>query len=444
MVKIITNGTVVTRDSQGKIIFDGAVVCQNNSIVEVGKATEIKQKYPDAEYIDAHGGIIMPGFINPHAHAYCSFTRGLGMKGFVPKNFMDNLKNKWWYIDSKFTLEQCRQMARVSFLEAIKNGVTTEFDHHASFGNITGSLSELGAAAKEIGIRACLCYEVSDRAGKENARKAVDENIAWLRQSEKEDCLTGMMGLHASFTLSDETMKYAIQQMEGNQAYHIHVAECMEDEEECVEKYGIRIIERLNRLGMLGKQTLIAHGVYLDEFELEQIKEKDAMVVSNPESNMNNAVDCPPGMELVHRGIVTGLGMDGFTHDMVSAWRIANALYKYVSRDINCGWEELPNMIFQGNAAIASRCFGKKIGGIEKGAAADIIVVNYFSPTPLDASNINAHILFGMSGKDVVTVMCNGNILMQDRKLIGIDEEKLYAEARIEAEKLWKQIEKRK
>lgn len=211
-------------------------------------------------------------------------------------------------------------------------------------------------------IRACLCYEVSDRAGKENAKKAVDENIAWIRQSGIEDCLIGMMGLHASFTLSDETLGYAMQQMEGNQAYHIHVAECMEDENECIQKYGIRIIERLNRLGILGKHTLIAHGVYLDEAEQEQIRERDAMVVNNPESNMNNAVDCPPGMELVHKGIITGLGMDGFTHDMVSAWRI---------------------------------------------------------------------------GKDVVTVMCNGNILMQDRELIGIDEEKLYAEARIEAFKLW-------
>lgn len=436
-VKIVAGGTVVTRDSDNRVIPEGAVVCRKNKIIEVGKAVDIRQKYKDAEYICAKGGLIMPGFINPHAHAYCSILRGANMGGFVPVDFMDNLKNKWWYADSKLTLEQCRQTARVSYLEAVKNGVTTEFDHHASFGNITGSLEMVSEAAKEMGLRACLCYEVSDRAGMEKAKEGIAENISWLKTCEREERLAGMMGLHASFTLSDATLDYITEQMGENGAYHIHVAECREDEEDSLKKYGVRIIERLEHFGILGNKTLIAHGVYLDETEMALIRKKDAMVVTNPESNMNNAVDCPPGLELVRKDIITGMGMDGFTHDMISVWRIANALYKYQTRDINCAWEEIPKMIFQGNARIASRIFGKNIGSLEKGAEADIIVLNYQPPTPLDSSNINVHLLFGCSGRDVITTMCGGEILMKNRELYGIDEEKIYAEARSEAEKLW-------
>lgn len=441
-VKILTGGTVVTRDSSNQVIPEGAVVCRKNKIIEVGKASDISKKYKDAEYIYAKGGLIMPGFINPHAHSYCALLRGCNMGGFVPVDFMDNLKNKWWYADSRLTLEQCRQTARVSYLEAVKNGVTTEFDHHASFGNITGSLEVLSEAAREMGLRACLCYEVSDRAGMEKAKEGIAENASWIKACEREERLAGMMGLHASFTLSDATLDCVTEQMGENGAYHIHVAECREDVEDCLKKYGISIIERLERFGILGNKTLMAHGVYLDEAEMERIRKKDAMVVTNPESNMNNAVDCPPGLELVKKNIVTGMGMDGFTHDMISAWRIANALYKYQTKDINCAWEELPKMIFQGNAQIASRLFGKTIGCLKKDAEADIIVLNYQPPTPLDSSNIDAHLLFGCSGRDVLTVMCGGEILMQNRELRGIDEERVYAEARVEAETLWGKLQR--
>lgn len=155
-----------------------------------------------------------------------------------------------------------------------KNGVTTEFDHHASYGTVTGSLAQFQEAAEQMGLRTCLCFEVSDRAGEESARQAVDENIRYMKEVKQNPCQKGMMGLHASFTLSDETLAYAAEQMESENAYHIHIAECKEDEEDCKKRYACSIAKRLEHFGMMGEKTLIAHGVYLDGEELSLIKEK--------------------------------------------------------------------------------------------------------------------------------------------------------------------------
>mgnify|MGYP000002460084 FL=1 len=437
-INIFMNGTVVTRDDANRVIKDGVVVCQGDKIRSVGKRGEIPELPQGANIIDAKGSLIMPGYINPHSHAYCSLVRGYQIPGFVPDGFMDNLRNKWWFVDGQFTIEQCRSMAEVSFLEAVKNGVTTEFDHHASYGAVTGSLAQFSEAAEQIGLRTCLCFEVSDRAGKEAARQAVNENIRCIKEAKPNPIRKGMMGLHASFTLSDETLAYAAERMESENAYHIHIAECREDEEDCQKRYACSITKRLERFGMLGEKTLIAHGVYLDGEELSLIKEKNAMVVTNPESNMNNGVDMPPWEELCRRNIITGFGMDGFGHDVPTVWRIGNALYKYKTRDINSGWTQLPEMIFEGNAQIASTIFETKIGKLQKGYQADVIVVDYQPPTPLDETTVNAHLLFGTGGKDTVTTMCNGRLLMKDRRMLTTDEEKIEAESRKQAEKLWR------
>lgn len=437
-INIFINGTVVTRDEANRVIQNGVVVCSGDTILWVGKREEIPQLYQSANVIDAKGGLIMPGFINAHAHAYCALVRGYQMPDFVPDGFMDNLVNKWWFVDARFTKEQCRSMAEVSFLEAVKNGVTTEFDHHASYGYIENSLTELSEAAEEIGLRTCLCFEVSDRWGTKKAREAVDENIRYMRESKETSLQCGMMGLHASFTLSDKTLSYAVNRMQGEQAYHVHVAECEEDEQDCRKKYGVSIAQRFDRFGILGEKTILAHGVYLDEEELRIIKKCRSMVVTNPESNMNNGVDIPPWDRLYKERIITGVGMDGFTHDLPSVFRIGNAAYKYKNRNLNSGWVELPEMIFEGNAKIASNVFGRKIGKLMEGYQADIIVVDYHPPTPVAAENVDGHILFGISGRDTVATMCGGKLVMKDRIVMTVDEEKIYANAKREAEKLWR------
>jgi len=439
---IIGNGRMITRDAAAPFFADGAVAIDGQLIVKIGTASKLIELYPQADFIDAKGGVIMPAFINTHEHIYSAMARGLSVNGYSPKGFLDILDGMWWNIDRHLTLEQTRQSARATYIECIKNGVTTVFDHHASYGEIEGSLFAIEDAAKEMGVRSCLCYEVSDRDGKEKAVRAVKENEAFIKHTlaDGTDMISGMMGLHASFTLSDETLALCAASKPAEVGYHIHVAEGIEDLHHCLKHYGKRIIDRLMDNGILGPKTITAHCIYVNSHEMELLKETDTMVVHNPESNMGNACGCPPTMEIVHRGILTGLGTDGYTHDMIESYKVANILHKHHLCDATAAWGEVPQMLFEGNAKIAARYFKKPLGVLKEGAAADVIVMDYDPYTPFDETNCNGHILFGMTGRNVVTTVCSGRVLMKGRELVGIDEEKVMADIREESAKLWKSI----
>ena len=439
---VVGNGKLITRNNDLPYIENGAVAIEGTKISEIGTTKDIREKYKDAEYIDAKGKLIMPAFINTHEHIYSAMARGLSIKGYNPKGFLDILDGQWWTIDRKLTLEQTKYSAMDTMISCIRNGVTTIFDHHASFGHIKDSLFTIADVAKELGIRSCLCYEVSDRDGMDKAREAVMENAEFIRYALKDDSdmLAGMMGMHAQFTISDETMELAAANKPDEVGYHIHVAEGIEDLHDCLKKYGKRIVDRLMDCNILGEKTLLGHCIYINPHEMELIKDTNTMVVHNPESNMGNACGCPPTMELVHRGILTGLGTDGYTHDMTESYKVANVLHKHHLCDANAAWGEVPKMLFENNAAIANRYFKAPLGVLKEGAAADVIVVDYIAPTHLDENNINGHILFGMTGRDVVTTIANGKVLMKDREVTVVDVEEAYAKCRESSAKLWKSI----
>ncbi len=439
---VIGNGKLFTRNDEMPFVENGAVAIEGTKIAAVGETEVIKKQYGDAEFIDAKGGVIMPAFINTHEHIYSAMARGLSIKGYNPKGFLDILDGQWWTIDRHLTLEQTKYSAVETLISCIRNGVTTVFDHHASFGQIGGSLFTIADVAKELGVRACLCYEISDRDGMDKARESVMENAEFIRYALKDDTdmIAGMMGMHAQFTISDATMELAAANKPDEVGYHIHVAEGIEDLHDCLKKYGKRIVDRLMDFNILGEKTLLGHCIYINPHEMDLIKDTNTMVVHNPESNMGNACGCPPTMELVHRGILTGLGTDGYTHDMIESYKVANVLHKHHLCDANAAWGEVPKMLFENNAAIANRYFKTPLGVLKEGAAGDVIVVDYNPPTQLDASNINGHILFGMTGRDVVTTVANGRVLMKDREIKVIDVEEAMAKCREESAKLWHSI----
>ena len=435
---LIGNGRMITRDAKAPFIENGAVVTEGPKIIETGDYTVLKKKYPDAELIDAKGGVIMPALINTHEHIYSTMARGLAIKGYSPDGFLEILDGMWWNIDRHLTLEQTGLSAESTYIDCIKNGVTTVFDHHASYGSIRDSLFKIEEAAKKTGIRSCLCYEISDRDGEAKMRDAVLENEAFCRHalSDDTDMIAGMMGLHASFTLSDDTLALCAEHKPDGVGYHIHVAEGIEDLYDSLKKYGKRIIDRLMDHDILGEKSLTAHCIYINEHEMDVLKETGTMVVHNPESNMGNACGCPPTMRIVQKGILTGLGTDGYTHDMLESYKVANILHKHHLCDPGAAWAEIPQMLFEGNAQIAGRYFKRPLGVLKEGAAADVIITDYIPITPMNADNLNGHILFGMSGRSVVTTVANGQVLMKDRCLTQIDEEETLAHVREAAKKL--------
>ena len=439
---LIGNGRLFTRDEKNSFFENGAVVWEDNTIVEVGDFETLKKKYADAEFIDAKGGVIHPAFINTHEHIYSALARGLSIKGYAPNGFLEILDGLWWTIDRNLDNDLTKLSAEATYLECVKNGDTTIFDHHASFGEISGSLFAIEEAAREFGVRSALCYEISDRDGKEKALASIKENVDFAKHalSLKDDFVKGMMGMHASFTISDETMELCRKEKPKEIGYHIHVAEDILDLHRCLKEHGKRIVDRLYDWDVLGEKTLLAHCIYVNPHEMDLIRDTNTMVVHNPESNMGNACGCPPTMEIVHKGILTGLGTDGYTHDMIESCKVANILHKHHLVDPGAAWAEVPEMLFQGNARIANRYFEKKLGVLEKGAAADIIIADYIPPTPMNAGNLNGHMLFGMNGRSVVTTVGNGKILMKNRELQGIDEERCLAKIREGAARLEKKI----
>ena len=438
---LIGNGRLVTRDN-GIYYDDGAVVTDGNLILAVGTTDEMKKSYPQAEFIDAHGGVIMPGLINTHNHIYSAFARGLSINGYNPKNFNDILEGMWWKIDRKLTLENDRLSAYAVYLDCIKNGVTTVFDHHASYYEIPGSLDEIAEAATELGVRTSLCYEVSDRDGAEKMKQSVLENERFIKRAkaDQSDMVKGMMGLHASFTLSDDTLAFAREHTDPWTGFHVHVAEGPSDLQDSLHKYGKRIVNRLYDLDILGSKTLAVHCIHINKAEMELLRDTDSMVVHNPESNMGNAVGCGPVLHMLKEGVLAGLGTDGYTNDMLESYKVGNIIHKHNLCDPTVAWGEIPTMLFENNRTIAGRFYQKPLGILKKGAYADIIVTDYDPLTPMDGSNCNGHILFGMNGRSVVTTICNGKLLMREREVLVCDEKALMAKCRESAKKLWNSI----
>ncbi|GLI54641.1 chlorohydrolase [Propionigenium maris DSM 9537] len=440
---IIGNGRLITHDELNPFFHNGAVVVEGNKVIEVGETESIRKKYPEDEFIDARGQLIMPGMINTHHHIYSAFARGMTSTGPAPKNFVDILENMWWKVDKNLELEDVKYSALTTYIDSVKNGVTTVFDHHASPMAAKDSLFTIAEAAKEIGIRTCLCYEVSDRDGIEILEEGIKENTDFIRHYNTGDqnMIKGMFGMHASFTLSSESLDKCVKAMEGLDAgYHIHTAEAIDDLYDSQEKYSKRVVERLDEYGLLGEKSIAVHCIHVDEVEMGILKRNGTQVVHNPESNMGNAVGCSPALELISKGINVGLGTDGYTSDMFESMKVANIIHKHVKKDPAVAWGETPQMVFENNRRIVAKYFEGNIGVLKEGAVADIIVADYDPLTPMDETNYNGHILFGLMGRSVNTTIIDGKIVMKDRKLVGIDEERVMKESREHASKMWQRL----
>ena len=445
-MKLIVGGRLITRDPAGIGYYEkGAVAFEGRFITEVGEEAVLRQKYPQAELLDARGGVIMPAFINAHTHIYSALARGLSIVGNDPTTFYEVLDGTWWAMDRKLDLAATEASANALLMDCIRQGVTTIFDHHASYCEIPGSLFRIGESAKRFGIRSCLCYEVSDRDGEEKSLQAIQENADWITycQQQNDPMLAAMFGGHALFTISDQTFDRMEAANNGRAGYHIHVSEGMDDVYDSLRNYGRRPVQRLHDHGILGEKTVLGHCIHVNPAEIELIRDTGTMVVSNPESNMSNAVGVCPVLPLTKAGILVGLGTDAWTNDMVESLKAALCVQRLNACLPNAAWGEVTDMLFRNNARIAAKVFPDQLGVLKAGASADIIVMDYKPFTPFSDENIDGHILFGMTGRLCRTTVAAGKVLMLDRELVGIDEEAENAHILEAAKSLWGQLNHR-
>lgn len=450
MVWLLIHGIVCTMEDPPRVIEDGAIAIEGDRIAMVGSTKEVRDRYPEAEALDARGQLILPGNICAHTHFYGAFARGMPLHDEPPSNFPQILRRLWWRLDRALDEKAVRLSALVCLVDAIRHGTTTLIDHHASPSCIDGSLDIIAEAVMEAGLRACLCYEVTDRNGPEGAKAGIRENVRFIRQVEQWRAsgdprgafLAASFGLHAAFTVGPETMEQAVAEARSlGVGFHIHVAEDVADEGHSLTIYGVRTVERLAREGVLGPQTLCAHCVHVDAAEIALLARTQSKVSHQPRSNMNNAVGVAPVEAMRAAGVTVGLGNDGFSNDMFMEMKTAYLVHKVHARDPRVmGAEEVISMAYGGNSRIASLFWPHPLGILAPGAYADIILLDYRPHTPLTAANLPWHLIFGVDGSYVTTTICGGRVLMRDRQLLTLDEERIAAEAQAYAPVIWERF----
>jgi putative selenium metabolism protein SsnA len=436
-------------------IWDGAdAVFENGAILIDGGRIEAvltqeesaKRAIPAAvERLDGRGKLAIPGLINAHTHLYSSLARGMNLPGFAPTSFTQILEQQWWRLDKALDPESIRASALIGAMEAARCGITTLIDHHASPYAVPQSLSILRQEVCErVGLRGVFCYEVSDRDGKEIASAGIEENLRFIAEQDADaHTCAGLFGLHASFTLSDETLERVASRLPDGVGVHIHVAEGPEDETECVAKHGLRLVERLNRFDLLRPTSILAHCIHLDEAEKDLVAEREASVVHNPRSNMNNAVGAFDMDGFLNRNVRVGLGTDGVGENMLTELFTAGILQKHERGDPLAGaFHDLKKILFDNNPQIASRLFGIELGRISPGAPADIALFDYLPPTPIGAENVLGHLLFGIAVHDlhVSDLFVGGRPVLREGRFVNLDAKEIYSHARTEAERLWGRI----
>ncbi|MCX7943206.1 MAG: putative aminohydrolase SsnA [Deltaproteobacteria bacterium] len=435
---LIKNGTVITLGKENRVLKNHSVLIEGSRISKIGPSKSFNGKFKTV--IDAENKVVMPGFINNHMHFYSTMVRGLG-KARPSKDFTEVLKNLWWRLDKKLTLQDVYYSALIMMINAIKHGTTTLIDHHASPFAIRGSLFEIAKASAVVGLRVSCCYEVSDRDGKKIRDEGMSENKEFIEWSNKENSefVKAMFGLHASFTVSDDTLKISSEIGNGLGAgFHIHCAEALSDEDHAEKSFGMRVVERLSRFGIVNYKSVLAHCVHINWKEMDIISKNRAFVAHNPQSNLNNAVGIADVVGMNKRGIKVLLGTDAMTVNMLEELRVALWAQHLKQDNPSAGFVEIASTLLYNNPEFASNHFGIRLGEISEGAAADIILIDYIPPTQFDESTVLGHIIYGISQEVVDTTIVGGRILMKDKKLkIDVDEEEVCKKSRELAKKLW-------
>lgn len=444
---IIKNGKIITWQNPNQILEDMALLIQNGVITKIGKFEDIKRAFPAEEVVDAGGQYVMPGNICAHTHFYGAFARGMAIPGMPAKDFPEILEKLWWSLDKSLSLKDVRYSALVCLIDAVKHGTTTLIDHHASPNAIGGSLDEIAQAVAQAGVRASLCYEVTDREGEKGAEEGIRENLRFIdlikRDNPLPGKLAGMFGLHASLTLSEDTLKKCREAVADDVGFHIHVAEDPADEYDSLYKCGERVVDRLYRHGILGERSIAVHAVHVDVREVDLLAQTKTWVTHQPRSNMNNAVGMSQPEGMLRAGVRVCLGNDGFSNAMWEEWKTAYLAHKLWNRDPRrMPATTVVEMAVYNNRALAEQQFNiGPLGVICEGAQADLIFVDYHPFTELNEGNLPWHIVFGFHESMVTSTMVAGQFLMRNRQLLTLDEEKITYEARHLSSQTWQRFQ---
>jgi putative selenium metabolism protein SsnA len=415
------------------------VAVEGGRIADVGSG--LAAKYPGAAR-EATGGYVSPGIVCSHNHFYSALARGLMVNIKPSKDFAQQLVNLWWRLDRALDEGITRSSGLVGAAEAVMGGVTSVVDHHASPAFIDGSLDVLKEGFDTVGLRGVLCYEATDRNGAEGAAAGVAENLRFAKavdaaRARGEDPLVeAAIGAHAPFTVDEKTLAdLAGVCTATGRGLHIHVAEDKFDAVDSRYRFGKDIAVRLDEAGLLGPKTILGHGLYLSQDEVDLVNERDCFLAHNARSNMNNNVGYNSQLPLYRNAV---LGTDGIGSDMIMEANFA--FFKHHDAGGTLWMDAFLKMLQDGNRLLERYFPGKKFGRVEAGYEADLAFWDYDPPTPLLGDNVAGHAAFGLSSRMVRSTMVGGRFTVKDR-IPQFDAQAIMAGARTETRRLWKNME---
>ena len=400
---ILINATVTDGHSFLKKNCD--IEIQGNKIIKIGKALD----KGDLETIDLGGRLVLPGLLNPHHHLYSALATGLAPIG-PTNNFQQILDNLWWHLDKTLDEESIYYSAINGLMQSARYGVTTVIDHHASMNAVGGSLNIIKKAFTKIGIKGVLCYEISDRMGDESLKEQIKENVEFWKENRENKQIKGLLGMHANFTLSEDSMALIAKEKPADLPIHIHCGEDASDFEFCRNLGYAGPVDRLNEFGLLNKDSLLAHCIHLSDRDYVLLKGINPHVVSNPESNANNNVGVM-NMDMIEDYV---LGTDGMTGNI-----LGTARSHFLLRNANIPQPE--KILFKNTADMISSYF-PNCGTLEENGIADLAITNYRPVTPLSLDNLFYHLIFGVQGKEMYMTISEGKIIFADNEMKSVDE----------------------
>ena len=433
---LVTHARLLALHPGAELLDDVTLVLEGDRIASI--LPEPAAADAHAEVIDAGGALVLPGLVNAHTHTYSALARGFP-RPVRARDFADLLHKLWWRLDAALDLEDVRLSAALSARDGLRSGVTLVFDHHASYGAIESSLDAVADGLASAGQRGVLCFEVSDRAGEAAACTALQENERFAAEFPDRPGIAGaMLGLHASFTLSDATLERAVETARRTALrMHVHLAEDPVDHVAGATA-GSGVVERLERFGLLQPGALAAHAIHIDDAERRRLAARGVIVVHNPRSNMNNGVGRCDLPALVRAGVQVALGTDGYGAGLLAEARVGVLVQRQMPR-LGDG-EVLRECLVDANTDLASR-FVPGLGRLSPGCPADVVVTRYVPPTPLRSANAWSHLVFGEVEKNLRAVFVAGERVVDDGRSTRLDDAELESACRERARALWERID---
>lgn len=436
MDKILYDGRILNPALEESFISKGFIIIRDGKIAQVapGDPPETLK----GEWIDLNRKLVLPGMINAHAHLYSSLALGMPPSKKKLSSFTRILEQIWWILDRALDRESVQASFELGLVEHLRAGVTTVIDHHSSPGFIHGSLSLLAKSARRWGMNISGAFEVSDRNGVKVFQESLEENLRFHRAYINVPSIRPLIGLHASFSLSDASLKQISDALtsERNWGIHIHVAEDQTDATNAIERGYTSLLHRLDTFGLLNRNSLVAHGVYFSSEDIKKAEERDIMLVHNPTSNANNRVGLAT-TDLI-QSLKAGLGTDGMQANLLDEARQGSLIRSshYSGDEWSSDYLEL---LFRNNPEIATRLFSNPIGRLEPGYQADLAIYDYQPRTQLTSSNWKGHLLYGLSRPcDVITA---GEYRLKDYELVDGKIEPIYHRSQVQAGRLWSRME---